>query len=87
MPGRAINNRFLKDLEVKGKLKIKCPYRCLTACKVKEARYCIALALLNSYSGDVDHGLIFAGQNAHRVDKIVTVKELIQELLSELKEA
>jgi nitronate monooxygenase len=87
MPGRAINNRFLKDLEVKGKLKINCPYRCLTACKVKTARYCIALALLNSYFGDVDHGLIFCGQNAYRVDKIITVKELIQELLRELKEA
>jgi len=87
MPGRAINNRFLKDLEVKGNLKVNCPYRCLTACKVKTARYCIALALLNSYLGDVDHGLIFCGQNAYRVDKIITVKELIQELLCELKEA
>ncbi|MCD4700274.1 MAG: nitronate monooxygenase family protein [Candidatus Aegiribacteria sp.] len=87
LPGRAINNRFLKDLEIKGKLKISCPYRCLTACKVETARYCIALALLNSYFGDVDNGLIFCGQNAYRVDKITTVKELIQELLSELKEA
>ena len=87
MPGRAINNRFLKDLEVKGKLKINCPYRCLTACKVEKARYCIAQALVNSYFGDVDHGLIFCGQNAYRIDKIITVKELIHELLSELKEA
>ncbi len=87
MPGRAINNRFLKDLEVKGKLKIKCPYRCLTACKVEKARYCIAQALVNSYFGDVDHGLIFCGQNAYRIDKITTVKKLIHELLSELKEA
>ncbi|MBI9037448.1 MAG: nitronate monooxygenase [Bacteroidales bacterium] len=87
MPGRAINNRFLKDLEIKGKLKINCPYRCLTACKVSSARYCIALALLNSYFGDLDHGLVFCGQNAHRIDKIITVKELISELLNELKEA
>jgi len=87
MPGRAINNRFLKVLEIKGKLKINCPYRCLTVCKVQTARYCIAQALLNSYFGDVDHGLIFCGQNAYRVDKIITVKELIQELLCELKEA
>ena len=87
MPARAIQNHFLNDLEVKGKLKIKCPYRCLTVCKVDKARYCIALALINSYLGDVDHGLIFCGQNAYRIDKIITVKELIQELLSELKEA
>jgi len=87
MPGRAIYNKFLKDLEVKGKLKITCPYRCLTVCKIETAKYCIALALLNSYFGDVDNGLIFCGQNAHRVDKIITVKELIDELLSGLKEA
>ncbi len=84
MPGRAIRNKFLKDLEIKGKLKIRCPYRCLSACKVSEARYCIALALVNAYFGDVDHGLIFAGENAYRINKIVTVKELIAELLAEL---
>ncbi len=87
MPGRAVQNKFLDDLEIKGKLKINCPYRCLTACKVSDARYCIAQALLNSYFGDVDHGLIFCGQNAYRIDKIVTVKELISELLSELEAA
>jgi nitronate monooxygenase len=87
LPGRAINNKFLQDLEIKGKLKISCPYRCLTACQIKTARYCIANSLLNAYWGDVDHGLIFCGQNAHRVDKVTTVKELIQELLNELKNA
>jgi nitronate monooxygenase len=87
MPGRAIRNNFLKELEIKGKLHIKCPYRCLTMCKAESAQYCIALALLNSYFGDVDHGLIFCGQNAYRVNKIVTVKELIQELLTELRAA
>ncbi len=87
MPGRAIQNKFLDDLEIKGKLKVNCPYRCLTACKVSDARYCIAQALLNSYFGDVDHGLIFCGQNAYRIDKIVTVKELISGLLAELEKA
>ena len=87
MPGRAIQNKFLHDLEIKGKLKIKCPYRCLSVCKVDEAKYCIAQALLNAFFGDVDHGLIFCGQNAYRIDKIVTVKELILDLLAELEAA
>ena len=87
LPGRAINNKFLQALEIKGKLKISCPYRCLTACQIKTARYCIANSLLNAYLGDLDHGLIFCGQNAHRVDKVTTVKELIQELLYELKDS
>ncbi|NQU05417.1 MAG: nitronate monooxygenase [Calditrichaeota bacterium] len=84
MPGRAIRNQFLKDLQAGKKLKIKCPYQCLTACKVKTARFCIAEKLLNSYFGDVEHGLIFCGQNVHRVNKIVSVKELIGELVDEL---
>lgn len=87
MPGRAIRNKFLDDLEIKGKLKVNCPYRCLTACKARDARYCIAQALLNSYFGDVDRGLIFCGQNAYRINKIVTVKELISGLLAELETA
>jgi NAD(P)H-dependent flavin oxidoreductase YrpB (nitropropane dioxygenase family) len=87
MPGRAIQNKFLDDLEIKGKIKVNCPYRCLTACKVSDAKYCIAQALLNSYFGDVDHGLIFCGQNAYRIDKIVTVKELISDLIAELEAA
>jgi nitronate monooxygenase len=85
MPGRAIRNKFLREVEARGNLPIRCPYRCLTACKVEKAKYCIALALLNSYFGDVDHGLIFCGQNAYRVKRILTVKELIYELLSELR--
>jgi nitronate monooxygenase len=87
MPGRAINNKFLQDLAVQGKLKIKCPYRCLSACKVDTAKYCIALALVNSYFGDVDHGLIFCGQNAYRVNKIIKVRDLISELMTELESA
>ncbi|MCP4202528.1 MAG: nitronate monooxygenase [bacterium] len=82
MPGRAIYNRFLKTIDEKGRQKIKCAYRCLTSCKIKDAKYCIAQALLNSVSGDVDRGLIFCGTNAFRVDKIVSVKALFQELLS-----
>ncbi len=82
MPGRAIRNDFLKELEAKGKIAVNCPYRCLTACKVDKAHYCIAKALLNSYLGDVKNGLIFCGQNAHRIGKIVTVKELFSELIA-----
>jgi nitronate monooxygenase len=87
MPGRALYNRFLKTIEEKGQQKIKCAYHCLTTCNMKEAKYCIAQALLNSVSGDVDQGLIFCGNNAHRVDKIVSVKALFQELVGDWRQA
>lgn len=84
MPGRAIHNRFIKRVETQEKGRIKCAFQCLTACKIENAKYCIAEALLNSYYGDVDQGLIFCGQNAHRIKKIVTVKHLMNELATEL---
>jgi nitronate monooxygenase len=85
LPGRAIRNKFIKDLERGVRPSIHCPYQCLSTCNVKEANFCIAQALLNAYFGDVDHGLIFCGQNAFRADKIVTVKELIAELVAEME--
>lgn len=85
LPGRAIRNQFLRNLDA-GKLeRIKCPYRCLATCDVAKAHYCIALALINAYQGDMDKGLVFCGQNAYRVDKIVSVKELIAELKAEIE--
>ena len=86
MPGRAIRNKFIRALENGEKIKFKCPYKCLTTCHIGKAKYCIAEVLLNSYFGDVDHGLIFCGENAYRVNNIVSVKALIGELLEELKE-
>jgi NAD(P)H-dependent flavin oxidoreductase YrpB (nitropropane dioxygenase family) len=85
LPGRAIRNQFLINLERGLQEKINCPYRCLSTCNVAEARYCIALALINAYLGDMNKGLVFCGQNAHRLHKIVTVKELIAELLAEIE--
>jgi len=87
LPGRAVRNKFLEELETIDRLQINCLYHCLTVCKVAEAKFCIAQALVNAYRGDVDHGLVFCGQNAYRIDKIVTVKELIAELVGGLRDA
>lgn len=51
----------------------------------KKAPYCISVALINAVKGNVDEGLIFAGSNVHRIKKIVPVKELVKELMDELK--
>ena len=85
LPGRAVRNQFLRNLDA-GKLdKIICPYHCLATCDVATARYCIALALVNAYLGNMDKGLVFCGQNAYRINKIVSVKELIAELKAEIE--
>ncbi|HEC50066.1 MAG TPA: nitronate monooxygenase, partial [Candidatus Desulfofervidus auxilii] len=37
--------------------------------------------------GNLEEGFAFAGSNAYRSNKIVTVKELIEELLEGIKKA
>ena len=80
MPGRAILNSFLKDVNSGEKKEFKCPWRCLGSCKADNANYCISIALNNARKGILKHGFAFAGANAYRIDKIVPVEELINEI-------
>jgi len=80
MPGRAIRSQFLKDVSSGKKMKLKCAWKCLKSCDIKTARYCISLALDNARKGILDKGFAFAGSNAFRINKIISVKELLQEL-------
>jgi len=80
MPGRAIGNKFLKDISSGKKKSIKCAWKCLKSCDITSAPYCISLALDNARKGILEKGFAFAGSNAFRIDKIISVKELLQEL-------
>lgn len=80
MPGRALYNQFLKDVE-KGLVSVKKCYQCLAKCDPANIPYCITKALVDAVKGDVDNGLIFCGANVGRIDKIVSVHDLIQELV------
>lgn len=83
MPGRAIINPLMEKVKVERKKVTRC-YNCLKPCNPATTPYCISEALINAVDGDVDDGLIFTGENSYRIDKIVTVKELIEELASEI---
>lgn len=80
MPGRAINNNFIKQTENQ-KCKINKCYGCIKTCNALTTPYCITKALVNSVEGNVENGLIFCGSNVDKVNKIVSVHELIQELV------
>jgi len=86
MPGRAIRNEFLCRLE-NGRIPFKKCYLCLKTCQPKTTPYCISRALINAVQGQVDEALIFAGSNAWRIDRIMTVKELMEELTAEAEAA
>ena len=79
MPGRAIRNKFMEERKLTNEKISKC-YRCLKKCDMATIPYCITGALVRAVKGDVDNSLVFCGENAYRLDKITTVKELIKEL-------
>jgi nitronate monooxygenase len=83
MPGRAIRNEFLERVSSGIKETFKCSWKCLRSCNFKNVPYCIARALTNAKIGDLDAGFAFAGANAYRVDKIISVKELVDTLVEE----
>ncbi len=86
MPGRAVKNPLTEQLKT-GRVAVERCYNCLIPCDPKETPYCISDALIRSVKGDVEKGLIFAGSNAYRVEKIQSVKEVFDELIKELMEA
>lgn len=80
MPARAIHNAFLEQIQNAKEPVTKC-YRCLNHCNPKETPYCITKALIRAVRGDVEHGLLFCGDQAPLLDRIKTVPEVIAELL------
>jgi nitronate monooxygenase len=85
LPGRAIRNQFIEQVEAGSKKPFKCPYHCITTCNCNDSPYCIALALIQAKEGNLKRGFAFAGKNAHRVDRIISVEELISTLIDEYR--
>jgi len=83
MPGRVIRTRLI-DRVMRGEtIPTRCNYQCLRSCDPNTAPYCIAEVLFNAVSGNLDNAVVFAGSNVPRVDKIVSVKELLDEIVNE----
>lgn len=85
LPGRAINNQFLKDVSAGKKHPVQCPWQCLKTCDYKKAPYCISLALINAARGKLKNGFVFAGNNAFKTTKIQSVREVFQSLKAEFE--
>jgi nitronate monooxygenase len=79
LPGRAIVNTFLTKA-AESRRTFKCPWQCLAGCQADKAHYCISLALNNARQGKLEQGFVFVGSNAYRVESIVPVRELVEEL-------
>lgn len=96
MPGRAINNSFLKKIQLGEKNKFKCGFKCLKTCNPKESPYCIANALVEAQQGDFTRGYAFAGANAYKCTpetcldenrEFISVRTLMERLSNEYNSA
>ena len=79
-PGRAVVTDFIKRTQAIGNISVKGCINCLTPCKPNDTPYCISKALISAAQGDKENGLFFCGTNAYRIDKMMSVKELIDEI-------
>ncbi len=82
MPGRAIRNKLTETIKTQ-RIPVKKCYQCLIPCDVKTTPYCISKALIEACKGNIDEGLIFSGTNGYRSDKLISVKDLIEELMGD----
>ncbi|PAF44416.1 nitronate monooxygenase [Helicobacter sp. 11S02596-1] len=86
-PARAINIGVLQRLQEGNAPKVRCISNCVSPChrgvEAKAVGYCIADSLGKGHLGDKQEGLYFSGANGYRIEKIITVKELMHELTQE----
>lgn len=84
LPARGVLTNLQFSIENKTAPKVQCISNCVTPCnrgtEAKIVGYCIADRLGAAYNGDVETGLFFTGSNGYKIDKIITVKELIEKL-------
>ena len=82
LPGRVVKNKFVEQIMAGETKPFKCPWKCLSACNFKEAPYCIAKALYNSATGNMDEGFAFAGSNAYLATEINHVSDVVADLVA-----
>ena len=83
MPGRALNTPLVQALAEGKRFPPKHCARCLKTCDPAAVPYCITHALIEAVKGNVEEGLFFCGENVGRLDRMRTVRELMDELTAE----
>lgn len=87
MPGRAIINEFILEVNEGHKTPFGCPYHCIVTCNYKDSPYCIARALVNAKKGFLKNGFAFAGVNAYRATGIKPLQEVCDCIKAEYAQA
>ena len=84
LPARGVITNLQKSIEAGTAPKIACVSNCVVPChrgvEAKVVGFCIADSLSDAYRGYLDTGLFFTGTNGYKLDKIISVKELMSKL-------
>ncbi|MEG2328618.1 NAD(P)H-dependent flavin oxidoreductase [Anaerorhabdus sp.] len=78
--GRVLVNPLTKKLE-EGRVKPNFCLKCIKPCDFNTTPFCISEALIEAAKGNVIDGLVFSGATIKDLDKLRTVKEVIDELM------
>lgn len=80
LPGRAVKNSFAEKILEDA---APPPQTCDACLKHCEKNFCIIKALIRAQQGDVESGLVFTGEYIHKIDEILSVKEIFARLIKE----
>ena len=83
LPGRAVRTPFSARI-MEGPVPPKVCDHCLKQC---DHHFCIIRALSRAQQGDVETGLVFTGEFMPRIDRIMSVHEIFEELKQQLEAA
>ncbi len=85
-PAQGVRTNLTELVEKREGPVIKCISNCVAPCnrgeEAKEVGYCIADRLSDAYNGNLETGLFFSGTNGYKLDKIISVKELMDKLVN-----
>ena len=83
-PAQGVRTNLTHLVEKREGPAIKCISNCVAPCnrgvEAKEVGFCIADRLSDAYEGNLETGLFFSGTNGYKLDKIISVKELMDKL-------
>lgn len=83
MPGRAVRTPLIQRLEQGVRVPPKHCSLCMAGCQPAEVPFCITHALIQAVKGNREEGLFFSGASVGLLDRMCSVRELMEELTRE----
>jgi len=81
LPGNALSTPFSEKI---GSAELK-PTTCSGCLKRCSHSFCIIKALTNARLGDLENGLVFAGEHVYKIKEILSVKEIFRQFFEGLE--